>query len=152
MDYDFEITNPPWTKVAATVLAIFGALVVIAGIILGIFRDAIGMPFAAQIIIIALGAFFFIIGAVALFAAIEERFMLSHGVFYYNKPFRKNQSASAEKVAEVRIRRVTLAMIDVVFCDADGNKLINFYDDGTALKNGEFEKALAALNIPVYRV
>ncbi len=152
MNYDFEIKNAQWIKVAATVFASLGALTAVSGMIFVMTGTEIGASSFVPIALIVCGDFFFIFGVAVLYPAITEKFVLSDGVFHYYKPFGKDQSAAADAVVEIRIRRINASTVDVVFCDRNGNKLIDFRDDGTVFKSGEFEKALTALSIPTYRL
>ncbi|MDE6059732.1 MAG: hypothetical protein K2G44_06825 [Clostridia bacterium] len=146
-NYDFVIRSAKWQGVALAVFAALGFLIIVTGICVKLF---VLDNLALMILLVCMGCFFLGIGVVGLYVYFTESFELKDGVFRYVKPFRKSQSAAVQDIAQVKIQSVrTPYIVDVVFYDMNGNKLINFYDDGTAFKGNFFLLALKGYNIPV---
>lgn len=99
-----------------------------------------------------------------------EEFCLENGTYFYRKPFKRDQSAHHAEIEYVSVRAIPMGgrfcqishfrakdirtrpnymIVDVVFYDKNGNKLINFYDDGLAFEDGSFERSLRAFNIKI---
>ena len=151
MNCDFVIKNPRWALAIAWTFAALGLTAVIAATAL---HFSTALNDTAFIAWEAAGSAFAFIGLLCVYVGMMEKFELKDGVFSYRKPFKKTQSAAVEDVARVAVYgTVSLKswISDVVFYDKDGNKLINFYDDGTAFRDGKFERALIALKIPFAR-
>ena len=92
--------------------------------------------------------FFSVLGAVGIYVYIKEKFTLKDGVYFYSKPFLKSQTARAVDIHYLKIE-TTGKLLKVELFDKEGRKLINFLDDGTAFKSGEFIESLAYYKIPI---
>lgn len=148
MNCDFVIQNPRWMFVVCVIFAALGLAAVIVATAL---HFTIALNDTAFIAWEAAGAALSFFGLLCVYVCMMERFELKDGVFSYRKPFKKKQSAKVEDVARVAkygSNALIPLLSDVVFYDKDGNKLINFYDDGTAFRDGKFEIALIELKIP----
>ena len=91
-------------------------------------------------------AIFMLLDGLGIYIYFRERFVFKNGIYKYVKPFKKSQSAYYEDIAYVEVKGKGMFM-DVIFWGKDGTKLINFYDDGTSFRSGEFERSLKANNI-----
>lgn len=146
--YDFEIKNPKWQTVFFCVMIAISLLILTASVIVPWLRSGSLPPKNTLVQALVISGFFLFLGIMGLYVCFTEEFSLENGVFYYVKPFRKNQSARVEQVARVELQ-IKAGILNIVFLDRDGNRLINFYDDGTALRNGQLARALEAWHIPL---
>lgn len=88
-----------------------------------------------------------LISPLGLYIYHKEKFILKDKIFTYIKPFKKSQSASVEEIARVEI--IGRGFMNIVFIGKNNEKLIHFYDDGTALKKRYLTTALMYYNIPL---
>ena len=141
---NFEIRAPKWSYVLFVGMLCLGIALIIAGIALQLAKVNETI-FALAI----MGAFFAILSLLGIYAYKKESFILEGGVYTYNKVFKKSQSAHVHEISHIEVTVGSGMFMNVVFYGKDGSKLINFLDDGTAFKDGIFEKSLEAYNIPL---
>jgi len=141
---DFVIGVKKWQKVFVIVALIVGLAGLVAAAILYSLKIW-SISKAWTFLILAFG--FTFAGGIGTYSSIKEKCVLSNGVFTYEKPFKKNQSAKVEDVGKVVLKSAGV-FVDVIFYGKNGEKLINFYDDGTVAYNVVFADALSLLGIP----
>lgn len=141
---DFEIRAPRWHYTLFVVTLILGVIVSIAGIVLHFANVA-----ETIIAISFLGLFFVALSLFGIYVYKKESFILEGGLYTYNKVFKKSQSAYAKDIKVVKVTFGGGMIMKVIFYGKDGSELIDFLDDGTAFKDGRFEKSLEAYNIPL---
>ncbi len=142
---DFEIRAPKWQYALFVAMLCLGIALIITGIIL-----QLAQVDETIFVLSILGAFFAILSLFGIYAYKKESFILEGGRYTYNKVFKKSQSVHASEVAEIVAYLGTGMFMKVVFYGKDGSELIDFLDDGTAFKDGRFEKSLEAYNIPFH--
>lgn len=146
---EFEISSPKWMKTFFIIFSFIGVLPIIIIGVLEVLEIITGvlLPVACLCGMIA------VIGLLGLYVYHTEKFSYIDGVYYYNKPFKKNQKTQYNLIDHVELRLpVNIRLMDVVFLDKNDNKLINFYDDGTAFRKNLFLKSLEYNRIPYYLV
>ena len=74
--------------------------------------------------------------------------MLKGGVYTYVKPFKRAQSVSRTELKCVTIEQ-GFPSPRIVFFDHNDNKVIHFYDDGSAFAGNLFIDSLKAYDIPL---
>ena len=142
-NFNFCITNPKWQKVLFIIFLCIGiAFDIGIGIFFIIVPTDLGSLFAA----LSIGLFLIIIALTGLYAHKKEKFTFQDGVFTYVKVFGKAQSARVEDISCVELQRGSF--FKIVFYSRDKQILISFMDEGTAIRSGEFPKALDAFAIP----
>src|SRR5574344_98001 len=125
--HEFEISSPKWMRNFFIVCCILSFLpIIIVGILelLGLINNIVNK------VSLVLGIFA-VIGLLGLYTYYTEKFSYIDGVYYYNKPFKKNQQTKSNLIDHVELRlQVKVQYMDVIFFDVNNKKLINFYDDG----------------------
>lgn len=145
---DFVITNPRWVFnffLVAGILSLIGITVFL--VLFLVYNNNMDGGFVSMMV--ALGILLIICG-LGVYICLTEKFILKDGVYFYNKPFKRNQSARVEDLAGVEIRACG-RFVDVIFWGKSGKKLIHFYDDGTVFSKGLFELSLIKNGIPFTR-
>lgn len=149
MNVDFTIKNPLSARILSWILTAIGFVTVA---VVTVLYFTISMDDAWFAGLEAIGGIFGVGGLLCVYICFMEKFELKDGVFRYRKPFKKMQSACVEDVERVTVHDIgapLLPISTVIFYGKDGKKLINFLDDGTSFRGGQFINALQALNISI---
>jgi hypothetical protein len=132
-DY-FLIRAPKWQLILFIVLLFLS----LSGFISALFFLDLGKLDNGDFIPISIicGLFFFL-GILGIYVWNKELMKYENGILTYVKIFKKSQSA---KVTDIKYFFIgnTGNMIKVVLIDEVGETLINFIDDGTAFRTGDF--------------
>lgn len=146
---EFEIINPKWLRIFFYIILFLSLLLILVIGILELLEVTKGIFLPVSYI----SAIFVISGIIGIYAYYKEKFMLKDGIYYYNKAFKKNQSAKIHLIDHVEIRLpVSSGFLDIVFLDKKNNKLINFHDDGIVFGENTFINSLKSNKIPYYFV
>ena len=145
--YEFEIRNSRAALTVGWSLSLGGS----AGALVFPVRWLLGCLNAGRMLYGLIFLFFALIGYLLVYIYHRECFAFQNGVFFYRKVFAKTETARISDVREVCYLRSGL-FVKVIFYGKNGETLISFFDDGTAFKNGAFERALKAYRIPISQV
>ncbi len=149
MNVDFVIRNPLGVRILGWVMTAVGLIVM--AVITPLYFT-VSVEYTLFVPLETAGASLAGAGLLCGYIGIMEKFELRDGVFSYRKPFKKGQSASIQEIDRVEVcgsKAFFPLLVDVIFFDKDGKKLIHFYDDGTLFRGGKFLNALQELHIPI---
>ena len=151
----FEIKNPTWAFLVC-LLGTVGGLIVF--FVLAYLKSR-GLMDTLYIGYIFLGVS--VLSAVGVYVCVYEKLIYSDGVYKYHRPFGKNQSASVNKIASVKLlteyytvtRKYQRSKVDktmrVLFYDKEKNVLIKILDDGTMSNNEMLKRSLEYHDIKI---
>ena len=152
---EFEIRDPLWALWVCISAAVGCSIVFFVFFTLKTQEKISAETFYIGYIFLALALLAF----VGVYAWVSEKLIYSNRVYSYYRAFGKNQSATVEEIASVKILTVYYltrygrinSKIRIFFYDKDKGVLIKIIDDGTLSKNEIFLRSVKYNRIKIIR-
>ncbi|MBR2023153.1 MAG: hypothetical protein IJ996_01375 [Clostridia bacterium] len=143
--YDFCIKSPKWQRNTFFGFLAFGG---IGSIVITVLWLIFSFDWGIWLVALLGLSIPLLISVFGLYVWYREKFCFENETFTYVKPFGKTQSAKISDVA--RVEMSATVFIRVTMIGKNGETLLFFHDDGTALRNA-FTAVLMHYNIPLVR-